>query len=175
VRGIEETSAIRVVTGIAACQEDGESLVTPPHHNHLRERVGVRGTKETSAIRVVTVPKKHSPQPDRTAQARSLRREATPPEKVLWSLLRAGQIGGLKFRRQQPIGPFVVDFYCHKAKLVIELDGMSHRDRAEYDARRTRYLENLGLDVFRVTNDDIREDSEAVARGIAQAAGVRFG
>ncbi len=69
----------------------------------------------------------------------------------------------------------MVDFYCREAQLVVELDGMSHEDRADYDARRTQYLVNLGLHVFRVTNDDIDEDSEAVVRGIAQAAGVRFG
>ncbi len=135
----------------------------------------MRGDTERSTSRVFTLSQKHPPQPDCTAKARSLRRETTPLERILWSLLRAGQIGGLKFRRQHPIGPFVADFYCHEAQLIVELDGMSHEDRAEYDARRTKYFEDLGLHVFRVTNDDIREDSEVVARGIAQAAGVVFG
>ena len=59
-----------------------------------------------------------------------MRQTATPPEELLWLALRNGQIGGLKFRRQHPIGPYVVDFYCHGAELVVEVDGMSHDDKA---------------------------------------------
>jgi very-short-patch-repair endonuclease len=61
--------------------------------------------------------------------AQQLRKENTPPEQLLWLALRNGQIAGLKFRRQYPVGPYVVDFYCHSANLVVEIDGMSHIDR----------------------------------------------
>ena len=85
-------------------------------------------------------------------------------------MLRNGRLGGLKFRRQHPIGPYTVDFYCHEIGLVIEVDGMSHEDRGERDQRRTAYLQQQGLCVFRVTNQDVSSDSEAVRRGIAVVA-----
>ena len=107
-------------------------------------------------------------------RARQLRQEGTPPEELLWLALRNGQIAGLKFRRQHPIGPYVTDFYCHSAALVVEIDGMSHIERAEEDQKRMAYLEQQGLKVLRVTNQDVMNDLDAVARGIAQAAGVEW-
>jgi ATP-dependent DNA helicase RecQ len=83
-------------------------------------------------------------------------------------------MGGLKFRRQHPVGPYTVDFYCHEIGLVVEVDGASHEDRAEQDQRRTEYLQQQGLRIFRVTNQDALSDAEAVARGIALAAGVKL-
>lgn len=65
--------------------------------------------------------------------ARKLRQDATPPERMLWHLLRNRRLGGYKFRRQQPIGPFIADFYCEAASLVVEWDGHSHHDRVEID------------------------------------------
>jgi very-short-patch-repair endonuclease len=108
------------------------------------------------------------------AKARELRRNSTTPEALVWSVLRAGRLGGLKFRRQHPIGPFVADFYCHAARLIVEIDGMSHDDRGAYDQRRTEYLEESGLKVVRVMNDDVFADLEAVARYIAHEAGVEL-
>ena len=119
-------------------------------------------------------PKCRASSPMMTARARRLRRDATVPEQIVWGMLRGGRLAGLKFRRQHPIGPFVVDFYCHHIGLVVEVDGMSHDERAEEDRRRTEYLQQQGLRVFRVTNDDVLEDPEAVARGIAHAAGVEL-
>jgi very-short-patch-repair endonuclease len=107
-------------------------------------------------------------------RARQLRKDSTPPEDLLWLDLRNGQIGGLKFRRQQPIGPFVVDFYCHSAGLIVEIDGMSHIDHLEQDQERINYLEQQGLKVLRVSNQDVINDLDAVARGIAQVAGVEW-
>jgi very-short-patch-repair endonuclease len=118
--------------------------------------------------------KHHIQSPDSTARARQLRRDSTVPERILWGALRAGGLARLKFRRQHPIGPFVVDYYCHESRLVVELDGMSHDGRASEDARRTEYLQQQGLRVFRVTNDDVLADCEAVARGIAAVAGVEL-
>jgi len=109
-----------------------------------------------------------------TGRARQLRREATVPERIVWGMLRNGGLAGLKFRRQYPVGPFVVDFYCHEARLAVEVDGRSHEERTAADKRRTEHLERAGLRVFRVTNDDVLEDPEAVARGIAKAAGVEI-
>jgi very-short-patch-repair endonuclease len=65
-----------------------------------------------------------------------LRRHSTIPERILWGMIRGGRLGGLKFRRQHPIGPFFADYYCHEAKLIVELDGMSHDSRGEADRRR---------------------------------------
>lgn len=94
--------------------------------------------------------------------ARRFRQEATEAERRLWGILRNKQFAGLRFRRQQPIGPFVVDFYCSAAKLIIELDGGQHADpkRARYDAMRTRWLEQRGYHVLRFWNGDILTDSE---------------
>jgi very-short-patch-repair endonuclease len=119
-------------------------------------------------------PKRHYPSDDMIVRARQLRHGGTIPERILWGLLRGGHLAGLKFRRQHPIGPFIVDFYCHESGLIVELDGMSHELRGEQDCQRTRYLEGLGLRVFRVTNDQLLDDSEAVARGIARASGIEL-
>ena len=106
--------------------------------------------------------------------ARKLRRKATPPERVLWSVLRGRRLGGLKFRRQEPIGPYVVDFCCRELNLVVELDGMSHDDTHVSDEVRELWLREQGYRVFRVTNWDVNEDLEAVARGIAREARVPY-
>ena len=119
-------------------------------------------------------PERRYPSKEMIARARQLRHGGTIPERILWGLLRGGRLAGLKFRRQHPIGPFVVDFHCHQSRLVVELDGMSHDSRADEDRKRTEYLERLGLRVFRVTNDELLDDSEAVARGIAREAGIEL-
>jgi very-short-patch-repair endonuclease len=103
-------------------------------------------------------------------RAIGLRKSTTKPEQILWSILRGRQLAGLKFRRQHPIEPYVVDFYCAEAKLVVELDGKSHDDREEYDRIRQQFLANLGLTVFRVTNDDVLTNIDGVAEGIARVA-----
>ena len=91
---------------------------------------------------------------------------------MLWTVLRAGKLGGLKFRRQHAIGPFVVDFYCPAAGLTVEIDGISHVDRATDDAKRTAYVKRRGVKVIRFTNDEILHDLDIVAEAIARAAGV---
>jgi very-short-patch-repair endonuclease len=105
-------------------------------------------------------------------RARDLRQSETTPEELLWLALRNGQVGGLKFRRQHPIGPYVVDFFCHSSRLVVEIDGMSHAEKAEHDAARTQYLESQNLQVLRVTNGDVMCDLDAVTREIARLGGV---
>jgi very-short-patch-repair endonuclease len=100
------------------------------------------------------------------------RRNATSPEQLLWSILCRRQLGGLKFRRQHPIEPYIVDYYCAAAKLVVELDGESHEGRQSYDHQREEHLSTLGLKIFRVTNDDVIHNLEGVAEAILRAAGV---
>ncbi len=100
--------------------------------------------------------------------ARRLRRDATGPERLLWSRLR-GRALGVAFRRQSPIGPYVVDFFAPLARLVVEVDGRSHAGRAAADAARRTVLESLGLRVVRVTNDDVLYRLDATVRFIADA------
>ena len=107
-------------------------------------------------------------------RARDLRHAGNSPERLLWTALRNGQIGGLKFRRQQAVGPYVVDFYCHSVKLVVEVDGMSHDDKLVEDTAKTKYLEGQGLQVLRVMNEDVMRDLDAVTREIARLGGVRW-
>jgi very-short-patch-repair endonuclease len=114
----------------------------------------------------------HLPNPRATSRVRELRARSTWPERIVWSILRAHRLGGLNFRRQHSIGPYVVDFYCHEKRLVVEIDGGSHEERAAEDRERTAYLEQQGLRVYRVTNQDVMSDKDAVAMGIARAAGA---
>lgn len=101
-------------------------------------------------------------------RSRELRRPQTPTEQALWGILRSRQAGGLKFRRQHPIGKFIVDFYCPEARLVIEIDGDSHAGQAEYDQARTDWLQAQGYRVIRFTNHDVRENISAVLESILE-------
>jgi len=92
--------------------------------------------------------------PEKLERARDLRSQMTPAEKVFWQELRTNKLGS-HFRRQQVIAGFIVDFYCHSAGLVIEVDGDIHREQHDYDAGRDKILEGLGLRVVRFTNEDI--------------------
>ena len=100
-----------------------------------------------------------------------MRANATDAERVLWSLLRGKQLAGLRFRRQQVIGPYIVDFYCSTAKLIVELDGDQHRepDAVVYDEARTRWLEINGYRVLRIANGTLLTDREASIESIWRA------
>src|SRR5690348_2807848 len=106
-----------------------------------------------------------------TDRARELRHDSTIPERILWSMLRDRKLFGAKFRRQFPIGSFVVDYYCHEKKAVVELDGMSHVSQDDKDDARTEFLESQACTVLRVTNDDVLADRYAVAEWIARQMG----
>ena len=101
--------------------------------------------------------------------AARLRDDATDAERKLWAMLRRGQVAGLRFRRQQPIGPFVVDFYCSAAKLIVELDGDQHGDdeHAQYDAARTQWLSAHGYRVLRYPNGEVLKNPQIVLDGVA--------
>lgn len=101
--------------------------------------------------------------------AQENRRLATPAEALLWQALRGRQLGGYRFRRQHAIRQFIVDFYCHDAKLVIEVDGSSHDGAEEYDAERQLILEALGFRVLRFTNEEVLTSLPAVLQRISKA------
>src|SRR5690606_33091677 len=86
-------------------------------------------------------------------RARRLRQNMTETERRLWSRLRGGQLNGLKFRRQHPIPPYIVDFYCEASQLVVELDGSQHNEVA--DRARTQFLEQQGLVVLRYWDHEV--------------------
>ena len=111
--------------------------------------------------------------PDLLHLARELRRKQTPAEETLWTLLRGRKLLRLKFRRQQQLGTFIADFYCHEARLVIELDGGVHSTsrQSDRDDNRDTYLRQNRLQVLRFPNQQILEDPESVLREIAQASG----
>ena len=100
------------------------------------------------------------------AAALRLRREETRAEAILWQALRNRRLGGLRFRRQHPVGRFVLDFYCPDAKLVIELDGPVHEAQLDRDAARTAHLEAYGYTILRVPNEQVEHDLGAVLRTI---------
>jgi very-short-patch-repair endonuclease len=99
-------------------------------------------------------------------KARELRKAQTDVEALLWRRLRNRQLGGYKFRRQHPIGRFVVDFVCAEALLIVELDGGQHVDQTRYDNARTRWLMTRGYGVARYWNDDVVLRMEAVLEDI---------
>jgi very-short-patch-repair endonuclease len=109
------------------------------------------------------------PLPSTTLRAAlDLRKHATDAETKLWHHLRAGRLDGLKFRRQHPLPPWIADFYCSEAQLVVEIDGSQHRDAD--DAMRTRLLEQRGLRVLRFWNNDALENTAAVLEVILSTA-----
>ena len=105
-------------------------------------------------------------------RARDLRREQTPAERKLWARLRRKQFYGLKFRRQHPIGPFIVDFCCVAHKLIVEIDGPSHNAQLEYDEARTARLEEQGYKVVRYTNEQVHRHLDAVLAEIARQCDI---
>ena len=97
--------------------------------------------------------------------AYDLRKDMTPAEKVLWERLNKSKLG-VRFKAQHPIDIFIADFYCHKYKLVIEVDGEIHLSQVEYDENRTAELERLDLTIVRFTNDEVVNDIEVVIEKI---------
>jgi|SRR5690606_20886593 very-short-patch-repair endonuclease len=102
--------------------------------------------------------------PEIHRRAQELRKLMTPCEKILWERLKGKYFLGYKFRRQHPLYKYIVDFYCHQLKLVLEVDGSMHlgADAVEYDINRTTELEEFGLQVLRFSNDEVSFDTEHV-------------
>jgi very-short-patch-repair endonuclease len=111
------------------------------------------------------------PDPRLRGFARSMRKEMTEAEFRLWSEIRGQKVEGLKFRRQIPIGPFIVDFFCPAHGLIVEIDGGQHfEDEAiAADRRRTAWLQAQGYRVLRFTNADVRSHLDGVCRVIVEA------
>jgi very-short-patch-repair endonuclease len=107
-------------------------------------------------------------------KAAMLRRNQTPHERLLWDKLKANQILGLRFKPQHPIELFIVDFYCHRCKLVIEIDGDSHLRKEELfrDQIKTESLTNLGLTILRFTNEDVENNIDSVIRRLIDRINV---
>ncbi len=110
-------------------------------------------------------------------KAIQLRKNQTDAEKVLWNYLRANRFFGLHFKRQQPIGEYIVDFVCFSKKLIIELDGGQHNEgqKGVKDAKRTKFLEGRGYKVIRIWNDDVFNNIEGVFEYIQSSLPTRGG
>ena len=107
--------------------------------------------------------------PAKLQRAIEMHHEMTPFEGKLWTRLRAGRLEGIHFRLQQIIEPFIVDFYCHQAALVIEVDGSVHLDKEEYDRQRDYDLQMLGLRVMHFSNTDVDQNLEGVLEEILRS------
>jgi len=98
--------------------------------------------------------------------ARALRKRMTDAERLLWRHLRNRELDGWKFRRQYPVGSFIVDFICVEKNLVIEVDGGPHAENKEQDIRRSAYLTRMGYQVFRFWNNQVIQETEGVLEAI---------
>ena len=110
-----------------------------------------------------------------TPIARGLRKRMTEAERVLWKVLRGKRLEGLKFRRQEPIGPFIVDFVCFERKLIVEADGSQHYhgEQKSKDAERDRWLHEQGFEILRFNNTEIMSSTEGVILNVLEHASAR--
>ncbi|HEX2206051.1 MAG TPA: endonuclease domain-containing protein [Longimicrobium sp.] len=111
--------------------------------------------------------------PELEQAAHTMRRQPTRAEEVLWGALQKKQAAGLKFRRQHPVGRFVLEFYCPSHGPVVEVDGGVHDEQVERDAERTRVLEAHGYRVLRFRNEQVTNELPSVVQEIAAAAEAR--
>lgn len=108
-----------------------------------------------------------------TQRARELRSNPTPAERALWRCLSGSKLNGYKFSRQLQIGPFYADLICRSAKLIVELDGDTHAQTTQADARRTAHLKQLGYAVIRFSNADVLGNLDGVCDVSAEALADR--
>ncbi|OGA38790.1 MAG: hypothetical protein A3G24_16840 [Betaproteobacteria bacterium RIFCSPLOWO2_12_FULL_62_13] len=106
-------------------------------------------------------------------RARTLRKHLTEAEQRLWQELKRRQLAGMKFRRQQLIGPFIVDFVCFERRVIVEVDGGQYAEQSQYDADRTRWLEAQGYRVLRFWNNEVLAQTDAVAQAILECVDRR--
>ena len=99
-------------------------------------------------------------------RARNLRENMTNAEHILWNRVKNNQLLGFRFKAQHPVAGFIADFYCHKAKLVIEADGLIHQTQKEYDMYRNKVFNDLGLTVIRFSNEEIENNPDSVIQTI---------
>ena len=96
--------------------------------------------------------------PKLKSHAKELRKKGVLSEVLLWNQLKSRKMRGYQFMRQKPIGDYIVDFFCSKLGLVIEIDGESHDGRFRYDMERQKFIESIGLTVLRFNDDDVKRD-----------------
>ena len=101
-------------------------------------------------------------------KARELRKNLTEAERTLWRYLRLRQFDGNKFRRQQPIGKYIVDFVCLEKKLIVEVDGGQHSEQVVYDSERNEWLERQGFRILRFWNNQVLKEIDAVKERIME-------
>jgi very-short-patch-repair endonuclease len=108
-------------------------------------------------------------------RAKRLRRPMTPPELGFWLRVKNRQLGGFKFRRQHPVGPYILDFYCAERRLAVEIDGASHGsdEQAAHDARRDAYLRSIGIETLRISAQSVRRPDVAVDHVLGVLLGQR--
>jgi len=106
-----------------------------------------------------------------TAHARTMRRQSTDAERTLWACLRYRRLGGLKFRRQVPVGPFIADFLCVEDMLIVEVDGSQHFENRR-DLRRDEWLRRHGYAVLRIWNVDVLKNLDSTKATILAACGL---
>ena len=156
-------------SGSASQAEENTALNDSEKVPSLLQWRGDLGEREREAfegwVRVYAPTKKYG---ELLTNACTMRKESTPAEDMLWQKLRRKRIAGFKFRRQHRINPFIVDFYCPQARLVIEVDGDIHKQQAEYDEMRQAYLEYLGLKVLRFTNAEVVQNLNGVLQAISE-------
>ena len=104
--------------------------------------------------------------PELKQRARDLRKQGVLSEVLLWNQLKGRKLRGYQFMRQKPIGAYIVDFYCSKLRLVIEIDGESHSGKFDYDMRRQQFLESMGLTVLRFNDTEVKKDMDNVMMAI---------
>jgi very-short-patch-repair endonuclease len=127
----------------------------------------VRSSEESRLPGRLTI--ERSTRDQMTTAARGFRRAPTVTEELLWRALKGGQLEGHKFRRQHPIGPFVVDFFCASAHLVVEIDGPVHDCQQDRDEERQRLIETRGYRILRIQAIDVEHDLTATLARIARA------
>lgn len=104
--------------------------------------------------------------PELKQRARELRKQGVLSEVLLWNQLKGRKLLGYQFMRQKPIGAYIVDFYCSRLGLVIEIDGESHADKFDYDIRRQQYIESMGMTVLRFNDTEVKKDIDNVMMAI---------
>jgi len=133
----------------------------------------VRGRVREGALNAASKQPEWRVSKTQRSRARTLRRDSTDAEQIIWSALRAHRLNGASFRRQTPVGPYIADFVCHAARLVIEIDGGQHfeAEQAKRDARRDAYFAAKGFHVLRFNNHDVTTNRDGVLQTIAAAVG----
>jgi very-short-patch-repair endonuclease len=115
---------------------------------------------------------KDEPRSDALPIRRQLRRRGTEAERLLWSVVRRNQLGGMKFYRQYSVDTYIVDFACPAGRLVVEIDGEYHDLQGQQDLQRQQAIENMGWRVVRFSNAEVLKELEDVRRGLTKALGV---